>query len=132
MADAPAAPPPPPSNLRPPPGPPAGLVSQGLMRDLRRSVRLKSWSAKATDGSEKRGWLHKKLPGKSKFISCWFELDEPNEVGLLLLMTSQICLYLLSWNLPHLGTLEALLVEVGFWLCFPHQASSGFLTPSLL
>src|SRR5690242_905830 len=80
MADAPAAPPPPPS-LAPATSTGAnGLVSLGLMRDLRKSVRLKSWSAKTTDGSEKRGWLHKKLLGKSKFISCWFEMDEPNEV----------------------------------------------------
>ncbi len=54
--------------------------NQNLGSALRASRRLKSWAVHAADGFEKRGWLHKKLPGKSKFISCWFELDEPTEV----------------------------------------------------
>lgn len=76
---APLAPPPPPSPSLLSPAAASSEASE-LTRNIHKSVRLKSWSAKATDGSEKRGWLHKKLPGKNKFISCWFELDEPNEV----------------------------------------------------
>lgn len=59
------------------------LLSLSLLLSLtsnRKSVSLRSWAATEVDGFVRKGWLHKRLTGKNRFVSCWVELYESCEV----------------------------------------------------